>query len=73
MNMNKRLDGIEKQLNLKKELDYELEMTLVLDAHNEVAPTYRKIGPDGQREKIDYAQAQQLMEHDTECEVSIID
>lgn len=70
MSMNRRLDMIETRLNLEKELDYEVEMTIGIDGNE---TTYCKIGPDGQREKIDYAQAQRLMDHDDKCEIIVVD
>jgi hypothetical protein len=73
MKMNRRLDMIETRLNLEKELDCELEMTVGLTDNLETEASYVKLHPDGTGERINYPEAQRLMEFDTECEISVID
>ena len=58
MNMDKRLDNLEKQFSINREADYELEQTVDLDDEMQTVVSYAKIRPsDGLREDIDYYEA----------------
>jgi len=71
MNMDRRLNGIEKQLAANKEAKCELEVTIGSEGSD---ASYAKLSPDGQRKEIGYQEAQRLMVHDRGgCEVSLVD
>ncbi len=72
--LKRRLEKMESQLlQSEKFADSELEMVLSVNDNSEIEASHFRVYQDGRREPIAYPEAMQLMEHSTECDVSIID